>query len=480
MSTLSTLFGERRNLFQSRPFRMSMLYAGVFAALSALSLGLMFALYLQEARLETHTELSAEAKALTLAYESAGLEAAIAYAESLRGELRGERWRFEFLTPEGSRSIPAQPGRQVTAERDRVKRQVRLGPELVATLEISTYDQRQATRLLGRGLATGVIGLVVLALVGGILLAWLTNRRVTRMDRALEDIMRGQLDSRLPVREHGDELDRLAGNVNSALDRVQQLMETVKTATDGIAHDLRTPLARHRARLERAQAHPPGPDALQGFIEASLTEVDRILATFRGLLQLATVETGNLRSSFQPLDLSSVVAEWVELYEPLAAERGILLQARLSGSAKVDGRRDLLGQSVANLLDNAIKFSPPDSEVEVTLERDAQSLQLCVADRGPGIPASERERVFQRLYRLDSSRNTPGLGLGLSLVRAVVDLHGGRISIEDHAPGTRIRVWLPASLSPAEPSAVRSSDRSAGPGAVRTTGTPLQRSLPSP
>ena len=431
----------RRNLLRSRQFRMAGLYAGTFAVLSAASLGLMFGLYQQEARRELETALERETESLAVAYHSQGPEGVRLYAQALRLQPMGERWSLVLSTPEGRMEIPE--GRdQHVARDDDLSLAVALSPTVTAELRVSQQVQREALRVFGRTLASGVVGLVLLALGGGVLLAWFTDRRIAKMDRALAGIMQGDLGARLPVRPHGDELDRLAANVNLALDRVQQLMMTVRSATDGIAHDLRTPLARHRARIEAALHHTPSPQALPQWFEEALAEVDRILATFRGLLSIATVEAGNLRAQFAPVDLATLALQMADLYEPLAAERGISIRVRGASRVELQGSRDLLAQTLANLIDNAIKYSPDGSEIEVSVGENGDRVELSVADRGPGIPVDEREKVFQRLYRLDASRNTPGLGLGLSLVKAVAELHRGQVHIEDRAPGSKVCVEL--------------------------------------
>lgn len=423
---------------------MALLYAAVFAALSALTLGLMLWLYRAEASAELNAALDRESSALTAAWQDDGAEGVRRYALVLRAQPLGERWSVVLTMPDKQVVIPESEALSAALpDQTIITRQIRLDKDVTARLRISTQVQREALRLLGRVLATGVVLLVVLALAGGVLLAWLTNRRISNMDKALAGIVEGRLSSRLPVRVRGDELDRLAANVNLALDRVEQLMDTVRSATDGIAHDLRTPMARHRARLEHALMTPPPAEELTAWLESTIEEVDHILATFRGLMQVATVEAGSLRNQFVNVDLSDLAQRIVDLYEPLASERGLRIDLVLKTDATVPGLPDLLSQTLANLLDNAIKFSPLGGEIRVAMYRAPDRVRLRVTDQGPGIPESEREHVFQRLYRLDASRSTPGLGLGLSLVRAVAELHDGEVVIEDNRPGTRVTLSLP-------------------------------------
>lgn len=289
-------------------------------------------------------------------------------------------------------------------------------------------------------------GLMLLAsLGGGYLITRAALRPVETIRRAAQQIMDGDLQHRVPLRsgDGADEFDRLAQTLNGMLDRIARLIATVRGATDNIAHDLRSPLTRHRARIEAALSHPPTADELPDWLERNLADVDQVLSTFQSLLRIARVDAGLLRGEFTELDLGRLVRDATELMEPLAEERGLRLLVSAPEGAACTGHRDLLFQTVLNLIDNAIKYSPYGGTVELSLTRDGDDWRLYVRDEGPGIPAAERERVFERLYRLESARDTPGLGLGLSLVQSVVALHGGRITLEDASPGLAVTLHLP-------------------------------------
>lgn len=289
-------------------------------------------------------------------------------------------------------------------------------------------------------------GLMLLAsLGGGYLITRAALRPVETIRRAAQQIMDGDLQHRVPLRsgDGADEFDRLAQTLNGMLDRIARLIATVRGATDNIAHDLRSPLTRHRARIEAALSHPPTADELPDWLERNLADVDQVLSTFQSLLRIARVDAGLLRGEFTELDLGRLVRDAAELMEPLAEERGLRLVVSAAEGAACSGHRDLLFQTVLNLIDNAIKYSPYGGTVELSLTRDGDDWRLYVRDEGPGIPAAERERVFERLYRLESARDTPGLGLGLSLVQSVVALHGGRITLEDASPGLAVTLHLP-------------------------------------
>ncbi|MBX9596734.1 MAG: sensor histidine kinase, partial [Roseomonas sp.] len=250
-------------------------------------------------------------------------------------------------------------------------------------------------------------------------------RRAASMERALAQVEEGRMETRLAARPGGDEFDRLARRVNATLDRLQITMAALRQVSDDIAHDLRTPLTRLRRRLE----------SMEGAEEA-VAECDRILDIFAALLRIAEVESGARRAAFAPVALDDVCATVAELYAPAAMERGQILVARIDHGQTIQGDRELLTQMLANLVENAIRHGRADGTVRLILEAQA----ITVADDGPGIPEEARAMVFRRFHRLDASRATPGTGLGLALVAAVADLHGLRITLEDAAPGLRVRV----------------------------------------
>lgn len=311
------------------------------------------------------------------------------------------------------------------------------------------FDEYEVEQVRGdiRRAALVSFGLMLLAsLGGGYLITRAALRPVETIRRAAQQIMDGDLQHRVPLRsgDGADEFDRLAQTLNGMLDRIARLIATVRGATDNIAHDLRSPLTRHRARIEAALSHPPTADELPDWLERNLADVDQVLSTFQSLLRIARVDSGLLRGEFSELDLGRLVRDAAELMEPLAEERGLRLVVSVPAGAVCTGHRDLLFQTVLNLIDNAIKYSPHGAAVDLSLTRDGDDWRLCVRDEGAGIPATERERVFERLYRLESARDTPGLGLGLSLVQSVVALHRGTIALDDAMPGLAVTLRLPA------------------------------------
>lgn len=347
----------------------------------------------------------------------------------------------------GRESLPLRlPSLLHRGQTEIVARWVRLPDGSRLLVGFDEYEVEQVRSDIRRA-ALVSFGLMLLAsLGGGYLITRAALRPVETIRRAAQQIMDGDLQHRVPLRsgDGADEFDRLAQTLNGMLDRIARLIATVRGATDNIAHDLRSPLTRHRARIEAALSHPPTADELPDWLERNLADVDQVLSTFQSLLRIARVDSGLLRSEFSELDVGRLVRDAIELMEPLAEERGLRLVVSAPEGAACTGHRDLLFQTVLNLIDNAIKYSPHGGTVELSLTRDGDHWRLCVRDEGPGIPAAERERVFERLYRLESARDTPGLGLGLSLVQSVVALHRGTIGLDDAAPGLAVTLRLPA------------------------------------
>jgi signal transduction histidine kinase len=247
----------------------------------------------------------------------------------------------------------------------------------------------------------------------------------------------GDLSRRVRVTGQGDEFDLLAETINDMLDRIERLMDGVRQVSNAIAHDLRTPITRARVRLEDAAAHAAGPDELRAAIERAEADLDGVVAVFQALLRIAEIEAGARRSAFAPFDAAPMLQDVAELYEAVAEEKGQTFVADLPPYLPAFGDRDMVQQAVANLLDNALKFSPEDGRITLTADSEGSMLRITVADHGPGIPEEDRARAIERFFRGEQARSTPGSGLGLALVQAVATLHGGGLSLEDNAPGLR-------------------------------------------
>lgn len=293
-----------------------------------------------------------------------------------------------------------------------------------------------------------VLIVIVLGLAGGLFVTRRVLRRVDAMTETTRTIMAGDLGERLPVAGTGDEIDRLAVNLNVMLERIEALMIGLKEVSDNIAHDLKTPLTRLRNRSEQALRTAGSEAEYRTALEAIIEESDGLIATFNALLMIARAESGQARDNMDEFDAAEIAHDICELYEPLADEKGIALKVEAETPARVKGNRELVSQALANLVDNAIKYTAPEvdgapPEIVVRALNDGDRVLLTVADNGPGIPESERGRVVERFVRLEQSRSQPGSGLGLSLVSAVARLHGGELTLEDNRPGLKSVIALP-------------------------------------
>jgi signal transduction histidine kinase len=282
-----------------------------------------------------------------------------------------------------------------------------------------------------------------LAVIGGLATSASMLRRVTAITDAGREIMRGNLARRIALRGNGDEFDRLSGNLNEMLDRIQMLMDGLRQVSNDIAHDLRTPLTRLRQRLELARAKATTVADYQAAVDQAIAETDEILDTFGALLRIAQIEAGTRRSAFTAVDLSGVLQTIVETYAAVAEDHHHQLASRIAEGVTVQGDRQLLTQMVANLVENALRHTPIATRIEVELAEPSSAPVCVIRDNGPGIPEPERQKVFRRFYRLDASRATPGSGLGLSLVAAVAELHRIAIEVGDNEPGLRVTLRFP-------------------------------------
>jgi signal transduction histidine kinase len=292
---------------------------------------------------------------------------------------------------------------------------------------------------------------VVLGLGGGFFVSRRVLKRIDAMTDKAQTIMAGDLAGRLPIAGTGDELDRLADNLNAMLERIEGLMGGLKEVSDNIAHDLKTPLTRLRNRCEQALRGVRGEAEYRAVLESTIAESDDLIRTFDALLMIARAESGHARDNMVEFDAAAIARDVGELYEPLADEKGVALKVDAAAEAPVRGNRELISQALANLIDNAIKYAVPESDklngapAEIVVKADAESdrITLTVADHGPGIAAADRGRVVERFVRLEQSRSQPGSGLGLSLASAVARLHGGELKLEDNEPGLKSIIALP-------------------------------------
>lgn len=299
-------------------------------------------------------------------------------------------------------------------------------------------ERRQLEAVFQTALLWGTGLMILLGLAGGVLISRRVLARLDVINRTSGQIMEGDLSQRVPARSRGDEFDELAHNLNRMLDRIERLLHGIREVSDNVAHDLRSPLNRLRNRLELAAMRQPPDSETARDIDAAVQETDRLIGTFNSLLLIAEAEAGSVRETMHEISLTDVIEGVGELYAPLAEEKGqhLTVDVPVAG-AVIRGNRNLVSQALANLVDNAIKYTPAGGAISVALENRDQEAILVVADNGPGIPPEDRERVTRRFVRLESSRNSPGTGLGLSLAAAVARLHEAKLMFGENRPGLR-------------------------------------------
>ncbi|TGU88037.1 HAMP domain-containing protein [Mesorhizobium sp. M00.F.Ca.ET.151.01.1.1] len=318
---------------------------------------------------------------------------------------------------------------------------------LTIAFSLSETEELETIMLMSFGWATLII--TGLAVTGGALLASRVQRRLDGIAATMVDVSHGRLDTRIPLTGKDDDIDIVSSQVNDALDRLSALVEGMKQVSADIAHDLKTPLNRLQMILESAADKAARRQDVSDDLADARSEGHQINETFDALLRIAQIEAGARKARFNDVDLGEILRTIAEIYTDVAEDDGkVLSPTQLNEMVdRVHGDRELLTQMFANLVENALRHCPPGTTINLTVTRRGERVLASVADNGPGIPPGEREKVFQRLYRLDHSRSTPGSGLGLSLVRAIADLHGATIALEDRKPGLAVVVSFPVATA---------------------------------
>ena len=304
----------------------------------------------------------------------------------------------------------------------------------------NAHEVHELRESVAQSFLWGLGAAMLLVLTGGALMSASVLRRIEAVSQTSRDIVAGDLQRRIPLNGSGDEFDHLAVSLNAMLDRIGVLMEGLRQVSTDIAHDLRTPLTHLRQRLELAQQRPPDAAALHATLATTLKDIDAILQTFGALLRIAQIESGARKASFRTVDLSELLRTVAEIYQPAIEEKSQTLHEDIAAGLGVHGDRELLTQLFANLVENASRHCDAGARIELAARATAASIEVVVADNGPGIPADMREKVLQRFVRLDASRTTPGNGLGLALAHAVATLHDAELDLGDNAPGLRVSV----------------------------------------
>jgi signal transduction histidine kinase len=327
-------------------------------------------------------------------------------------------------------------------------------PDGIRLLVGRTLSERNNFRsIVAESLLSVLAANLLLGAVAGTVIALYARRRLGQINATAQAVLEGNLSERIAVGDGGDEYDQIAQNINAMLERIQQLIATIRGVTENIAHDLRTPLNRLRGRLEVTLMSPRSEEEYRAVLKRAIGESETIVETFNGILKIARIKAGALALPREPVDLAEMVEELVDLYQVFAEESGVVVKSRLPSDRSrreglfVLGDAHLISQAVANLLDNAIKYSPSGGAVVITATKNPEGVSLTISDSGPGIPKDKRTAILDRFVRLDSASGKQGFGLGLSFVAAVAEWHGARLELSDNKPGLRGTLRFPAASS---------------------------------
>jgi len=460
-------------LFRTTAFRLTLLFLALFAASAAAFLAYIYVATAGEVTRSADTEVTREMVSLQTVYARGGLDA---LNQELIERAVGDRpFLYLLMKPDGSpvtgnlaaspvipkTSADARTGFRITqtdpdgavVRHHGWGRQVRLPSGELLFVGADIGEARvYVLRLIHTIWGAGVL-VVVLGLAGGIIVSRNVSRGMAGLNQVVSAVAAGDLNARAPVRGVRDEYDELASGLNAMLDRVERLMGSMRYAGDAIAHDLRSPLTRLRARLEVAmievEAGKADPTAA---LAQALEDSDYVLKTFNAVLAISRLQAAGQAPDAVVFDPSELAESVSELYEPLCEDKGVAFEMQLGKGLQVKGNREFMAQALANLLDNAVKYTPEGGAVMLrTRRRSSGEIEFSVTDTGPGVPEEDRDRVIQRFVRLEKSRHQPGAGLGLSLVAAVAEAHGGRLelsegpgSVGDAGPGLRTALVFPA------------------------------------
>lgn len=445
-------------IVRSTSARLSLRFAALYAIITALVFGLSYHFADREIGEWVSDQLAEDAAGFASLYDSDGLEAVQAKLGGFAG-FNFEDYRIYLLKDTDGTvlagnvdAIDGQGGYvsvdAIHAEKPRYEdvtgyllHSVQLGPNRL-TLGTSTYFLEELREVMGRGFVGGFIVLLLAGLLAGIIVGRRTEQRLTQISATLKSVALGQLERRVPITgSDSDDLARMADEINRTIAQLQQMVESQKQITADIAHDLRTPMQRLRQRLDVLLNAPDLTPENREVAEQAIEIADDLIEIFHAMLRIAQIEAGQRSVRFAVTPLAPIIARIEDAYGPVAEENDqTLVFDTEDQDAMVLGDQHLLTQMIANLVENALRHSPSGTRIEVTLARADDSVLLQVSDNGPGIPAEERDKVFRRFYRLEKSRTTPGNGLGLSMVRAIAELHDATVSLSDNRPGLRIMV----------------------------------------
>jgi len=448
-------FGMRL-IFRTSAFQLAMVYAAVFLVSTLAVVGVLYWATIGSVSRQVDATIATEIVGLAEQYERQGINGLVDVLEERVA--RSPDFRAIYLFADaGLRPVAGNLKRwpsAVTVDQGRIEFDASDGGSIAtryraSVLTVGRYhllvgrDVReisQLDRVFRRTAIWGVSLVLVLALAGGTLTGFGARRRLASINRTVRQIMVGDLAQRVPVSGSRDEYDDLANNINAMLTQIELLLESLRHVGDSIAHDLKTPLTRLRNRLE-SLAGPEGDVSTE--LQKCVADSDRLLTTFNALLRISRIESGAYRTAFSIVDVAQIVNDAADLYKAAAEAKDVSLDVHSASSVTLNGDRELLSQAVANVLDNAVKYAPEGGRITVAIDRQEDRVEIAVTDNGAGVPVQDHDRIQQRFVRLDSARSTPGNGLGLALVKAVVDQHRGRLLFENLEPGLKVVLVLP-------------------------------------
>jgi signal transduction histidine kinase len=458
------LRGRSSRVFRTSTFQIAILYLALFVITTLAVLGVVYWSTTGLIERQTNETVRAEIRGLAEQYNTEGLDRLVDVIQQRSGP-GGDHQSIYLLTDPLNRPLAgnlekwpgSKPGQNgwVDIKVDRkddpstsgYAARARVfdldgGFHLLVGRVVEGRDVLQ--RIALEALTWALVPAILLGLVGGVVIGRYSLRRVDAVRSIGQEIIMGDLSRRVPLNGSGDEFDRLAETINEMLEQINKLMVGMHIVTDSLAHDLRSPLTRAKSGIEYALRRSGDVQADRRALEQVAVELESIQRTFDALISIAQAEAGVNRIALSDLDLSGLVNDIFEIYQPIAEDKGLDLCAKIDDGISCHGHRQLLGQAIANLLDNAVKYTPAGAEVRLSLEVAGDQPVLTVCDTGPGVAAEDRGRILERFVRLDDSRGTPGSGLGLSLVAAVATLHEARLELADNAPGLRVKLTFPA------------------------------------
>jgi signal transduction histidine kinase len=450
--------------FRTASFRLSVLFAGLFALCFTILMSITY--FATTTAMHDQLRRSIEDESAALVADAAN-ESASAIADDVNERLQtspGANKYYYFRDASGrklagnlgqpvglegwhegpfSRTLVADAGLSMDQDHELWGRGTTLPGGSFIFIGQDAYQVISTQEIILQTLIWSAIAAFIIAIVAGIFASQRFLGRIDAINTTSQAIMNGRLKERIPIKGALDEMDRLSANLNRLFDGNQALLESLTQVTTNIAHDLRSPLSRLRQALDSARVEGKPRKIYLAAIETAIDEADTLLATFSGLLRIAQIESGSPKSGFQLVYFSEIAERVARAYQPVAEDMDKTLTTLIEPELEITGDRDLLTQMLANLIENAIHHTPAQTRIHLKLERDRHEIVAMVSDSGPGIPPEERQKVFERFYRLDASRTAPGSGLGLSLVAAVASLHDIRIELSDNHPGLRAVMRIP-------------------------------------